>query len=451
MIKYRIPLASAAFLAMAAAAAAFPMSSNHVLESGAVLRSSDPIGDDITPSYTPLSANSNRCEYLYDWGDRNGDTVRDDPVSSAGLDLGTNSLKNQVNGIQQNIKLNLGGGVLTGASGVTSINFVHDLGTYVYPGASGFSVVNVGRVDMGIIDNHGGGLIWGRVGDIVIGEPIGTDNGPAGSIRVDAIVTRNTAGYSSSGNVRIYGSGDVRIESATGTAGDIHAGTYHGSGGSVLVKHEGALAARAVYTYTSASYGGASGTISLDGDAAENGSLGACTISNLDAGMPGTTMGGSAGGISITKYAGVTIGGSMLTSSAKTTAGSNGGNISITGIEGDIAILGTIDAHVAYSNSVAGVLTLQSAGGRIDLANLNLDLLKAASLAAPGKTHIAGALLGFDTGNPANGKLDCPSGRSIIYDPKVPANAYLGGTSYALKSGGRLSPPTPPGGVFLIR
>jgi hypothetical protein len=440
-----------AILAAATAASAFTVSTNQVLESGAALLSGDPSGDDIVPGYTPLSANSNQCEYLYDWSDRNGDKVREDPVSSPGLDLGVYSLRNQVNGIQQNIKLNLGGGDLRGTSGVTGIDFVHDLGTYGYPGASGFSAVNAGAIDMGAIDNHGGGLIWGRVGDVILGEPIGTGSGPAGPIRVDAIVSRNTAGYSSSGSVRMYGNGSVRIETSDGGAGDIHAGTYHGSGGSVLVRHEGALIARGIYTYTSANYGGASGAISLDGDAAGNGSLGACSISNLDASMKGTMYGGSAGAVSITNYARAFIGDSILTSSAQTTAGSNGGNISIAGIDGDIAIRGLIDAHASYSNAVAGALALQSTGGRIDLAALNLNLVRSAALSAPGKAYIAGALLGFDTGNPGNGKLDCPGGRAIVYDPTVPTNAYLGGLSYALKSGGRLAPPTPPGAVLVIR
>jgi hypothetical protein len=49
---------------------------------------------------------------------------------------------------------------------------------------------------------------------------------------------------------------------------------------------------------------------------------------------------------------------------------------------------------------------------------------------------------------PADGTLDCPSGRAIYYKPNLPENAYLGGQRYTLQSGGILR--SAPAGTIVI-
>ena len=386
-----------------------PLTGNSTLNGGAALVSA------------PVVANSaGSAPWLYAPGDS--------------LALGAYQLKTD-NG--EGFTLDMGGHALTGDSGLTSLLTFRS----TFP-IGPLSIINANGISIGRIDTHTDGVVYqgptANAGAVAIGQPTGTGSGPiAGPVRVDSIDATKLTGWNNAGNggsVTIYGSGDVKIQTSLGAAGNVLTHSSEFAGGAVNVQHHGSFAAGIVRTSGNmVGYWGpaSSGSATFNGNYGGAGAVGTFQIGGIDTTHP-TCYNANAGAISIQGYTGVRIGANGLLANCPTTGG-NGGNITVTGITGDIQVDGPSSATSA--NQTRGTLTL-TAGGRITFSNLDLNLLKAAVLSAGGGVYIEGSLLNFPTGDPTNGALDAPTGIIIHYRAKL--NPYLGGNTYPLKSGGKL-------------
>lgn len=380
---------------------------------------------------------------LYDWGDVNGDGVRDDPVASPGLDMGSYQI---TNGTGSHIVLDLNGGALSGTA--SSINFV----TRATVNASGrIEILTTNSIDCG-------GLNTSTSPTTTSSPPsgeirIGASGSRAGNVRVASLITRAGADRATPGNITIHGDGFVRVMNASNVPGNIltySARNRDGAGdqGLVTVTHDGEFLARHIYTYHTTDNRSLGGHVFLNGDILQDGASGACAVSNIwTYSIFVGANGGRGGNVTITGYTDVHVH-DIDTRSGKSDA--TAGSVAITALPMNIQITGAINLRNTSNPANSGNLTV-NAGGRVTLASLNLGNVKSALLSAGERVEIVGALLGFPTETPANGLLDAPSGTTIFYDDKLPANSYLGGASYVLKSGGRLSSGTQKGTVMLLK
>jgi hypothetical protein len=318
---------------------------------------------------------------------------------------------------------------------------------YTYRGANlggSVTISNVGSISLGTIDTHcdsGGGSGGGAVTIGAPGLPI------AGHVRVDSIyadVRTYGAGNSAAagGPVAVYGTGDVKIQTLGGTPGNIDTHSYFSSGNSVTVQHHGSFVAGDVFTAANVNGAwetGYGGPVTLNG-AFGGAPAGSCQVNSIV--THNIRWHGSGGAAAIEGYTDVRVGtGGLLTYCWAVSYPDYAGNISIgalTNISGNIQIDGNIDASSAGGNATyGGALTLK-AGGKITLASLDLGKVKSATLSAGRGAYITGVFTNFPTADPTSGLLDAATGVTIVYSAKVPANAYLGGATYYLKSGGRL-------------
>ena len=379
--------------------------------------------------------------------------------------MGTNQLTSAGvpanNRYTESFTLNLGGYSLTGSSGATNLQ---TYGGWIinnpYAGAAitagTIRIVNVGSVSLGGVDTHAaadgtGGSSWG--GGIGIGEPIGVGNGPAGSLSVDFLNASfvdvyHYTGYGNGGSITIYSTGNVAV--AGNEAATACISGNGGGGGDITNLHRGSFSAVNVLTWLTNSAGTAecAGRITLDGSyggVAPSGAFQARTINAAyyRTGYGGTSTRRAGGDVTIRGYTGVRLTGDLVTldNSAGSSSGNLGaGNITITNINGDIQIDGTINAKSGTSSNYNGVVTM-AATGKIFLASLNMTQVGSNTvLAATGKTYIAGAFLNFATANPANGWLNATNGLTIGYNAALATNAYLNSATYTLKGGGQVVP-----------
>ncbi|MBA4388323.1 MAG: hypothetical protein C0404_10105 [Verrucomicrobia bacterium] len=353
-------------------------------------------------------------------------------------------------------------------------------------------------------NNVGGGR---GSGNVTIGS--NTTSGRADRVEITAIDAGAYSIYSvtiPAGNVTVYGKNDVLIWDGLGLYGNIAAcaaAGRGGRGGAVTVWHDGNLCAGEIFTYCDGASTQPAGAINLNGDVLGNGasgdlnvtalkayanggdgarggsitvagygsvgvtnivdthggtygancpggainvSGGSITIGSLDTRSPGINYGGTSGNIALTSTNGaITITGNVDTSDGGGNNGGNtAGNVTITAA-GDIAVAGTLNLY-AHGTRGALAMTNTSPSAVIRLASLDLGNMRSAVLYA-GRKHsgITGALLGFPTGTPDDGKLDAVPGQKIHYDSGVSGNAYLAGATYTLKSGGILLPGKIPG------
>ena len=367
--------------------------------------------------------------------------------------------------------LNLGGEDVYGNSGSLSLSTLENTTGWPGFGSGHIKVYNVGTVDVGAIDTHNKAH-YENAGDVHIGEPVGTGDGPAtGNVRVDSIDASDT--QSVGGYVKIYGAGNVLIQSNPAGDIDAHGPSRRNMGNpyyQVIVVHNGDFVAQDILTNLKAvanageqmfgNYANLGG-VQLDG-----GGGGSATIRDIDTSLdirdldgnihPRTPYWESSGYIDITNYKNVTVrnvDAHQATYSNDKTA--DGGNLTITGITDNITIQGTIDLSVAglAANQDPGILTLECDGTITLEQGLDLSKVLYASFdSGPATTEILRAILGSD-GDPADGtnigNLRTPSGDVIYYDPLAnPALlrdtytlADLGGT---LLAGGTLEPASAP-------
>lgn len=352
--------------------------------------------------------------YLYEFGV--GATGGGTPALGGfvgGLDLQSHKLYT-TNGTS--FSLDMGGYDLYGDSSTTSLS------TYGSANPTGSIVVqNVGVVDLGVVTTVNTYTVRGDSGIVTIGS----SSVRAGALRIDRIDTYKPATTYKAGNVTIYSSGSVQIKNDSGTAGDINAYAT-GRGGNILIDSLGAFIANDLNAYVAGNTGSANpaGNITLTG----NGS-GVLSLHSINAYVASAnTWGVNANSVAVSGYTSAHLTGDILTSNNSTGTHNDkkGGNISITGITGDIRIDGTVDAD--STSSTDGSLTL-AAGGEIKLAGLDLSKLLFAALDAGGYATVSGQIIGAD-GNPlaaaGNGTLSngassirASAGYYVFYDPAL--------------------------------
>lgn len=366
---------------------------------------------------------------VYDWADVNGDGVRSDPVATPGLNLGGYKLTNTSG---SHIVLDLAGGNVTG-TGTAAV------ATRSSSGNSGrIEIQTATDVDCGGLDTSAAGGGGNSTGDILMGST----NNRAGNIRIGYLTTRSGGFDINPGLIAVYGSGHVRVMDGTGAPSDIQTWTgrnwYTGvpdSAGAVTVVHDGEFLARNIYTYHLNDNFSRGGHVLLNGDGAGNGASGACSVTNIYTySIFLGAFGARGGNVTITGYSSVRV------AKIDTRSGRNitdAGDVTITNIAGSIEITGVLDLRNLSDSARAGDLVLR-ASGAVNLTSLDLALLKSATVSSPVGIYIDGILANFPTATPANGVLDAPPGTSIYYKSKLSGNAYLGGNTYDLKSGGKL-------------
>jgi hypothetical protein len=339
--------------------------------------------------------------------------------------------------------LDLGGPThaMTGSSGTT--NFY----TYLPSSTPGsVTIRNAGSISLGLIDTHSDNRNNGTAsgGNVSIGQATGLGSGPiAGNIRADAILCHvGQSGWNSpgaAGTVQIYGTGDVKIQSAGGTNGDINTSHWTANGGAISVQHRGAFAGNTLFT---GAHAGDNYITEHSGNVLLNGAYGvapsgSCQVRGINTSH--RRFGGNAGNISVLGYTSLYVGAGGLLATNDLSSGF-AGNIVITNITGNIQVDGPINAFSLNSTPTNNGTVFMQAGGSITLANLDVSLFKSATFSAGGNVYITGTVSNFPVNTPTNGLLDMANGGFIQYSATVPGNAYLGGKLYRLKSGGRLKP-----------
>ena len=386
-----------------------------------------------------------------------------------GLDLGANWLRTYrfVSGDPRyDIQLNLGGGDLTGTGSqlpdthppyrYSCPDFDVSLSTFLSPDYN--ARVGAGHIDIqNVRDISTAAMVTGTDGrDVSQGDhlpggdiTIGSEGAPARHIRVDRFDLRSVD-KGEGGDLTIYSSGNVFVEDAGGTRGDIDVRSHYRHSGRIQVFHSGEFRAQNVYGSTRGGgvVNAVSRSITFDGDALGFGPSGSFDVAgSIDNQMLRTNWQNPSEPVTITGYTDVHIGGDILTRHHGT---DRAGDVNITGITGDITIGGVVDAR-GTTSARFGNLTLESSGGTITLgAGLDLDKVRYASLnSGSGVSYIFGALDGFydlqTDPMPTEGDgtyespfvidqdlLRVPEGQYVYYELGNPTNWGLGGFVWAL-------------------
>lgn len=392
----------------------------------------------------PAGENPN---WTYHWGDRDGDGAGN-AVAQAGLDLGAYKLYTDVTDSRGTITLDLNGGDLVGTGEIAVITS---------PGTGSaqsdhLTIRNVRDMAVGQILTYARGTSAGRGSEAVAGNlTIGSDADPARHLRIAAIHTGDhTVGTRSGvrrGDVVVYATGNVLIEDGDGNPGDIrtHACAEpdiagRADPGHVSIAHDGAFRVNDIIAHMS-TYSARKNPaeIVLDGGSGN----GDCTIRDIDNRHYASGYGSSERGhVSIRNYANVAV--RNIDSSHPFTDARMGGHVDIVNIANHIEITGTIDCSSGHSHVRVrrdhGRLKL-SAGGKITLAELDLDKVQYAELSSgDGETVIQGELANFDPTATGGGGtegdprittqtvLRVPADQKVFYDFATTPN--LGGRVY---------------------
>lgn len=381
---------------------------------------------------------------FYDFGDRNGDGTRDDAVSPAGLTMGANSLYSAKNN-SSSIRLNLNGGNLTATAGYMKTANAQSTGDIIIYNVGAFYLGD-GYLDTGGLPGNYGGN-WDPNGSICIGQD-GVAGPRAGRVEVGGLSTKSTTHSKRPGDIVIHSTGDVLVRSAGGAPRNLATDADQGhTPGLITIRHDGMFTASNV---TATSVWGNPADLLFDGDALADGASGTFTANRIDThdtSLAWGAYGGRPGSITISNYTAVTLG---SIDTRKKSGNGRAGSLVVGGIGGDVTITGTVnlDGYLATSD---GDLTL-SAGGIIQMADLDLDLVGAAALTAGQYSFVTGVLTNFNRGNPAASGLLEGNGGTIFYDPVRNPDLLAGGGGgvYAL-SRGTLKPKLPTGTTAIIR
>jgi len=362
---------------------------------------------------------------------------------SADLVLGSYKISTNESGVyppqrqNESVKYDLNGGTITGSGTVA----LQSTATSRYAGTGDITVLNAGDINCGGITTRATGRD-GNTGHIIVGEAVGSGDGPVGNIRVDTLDTR-CGDSADSGDITVYGSGNVLIQNSGGTPGDVRTnyqrpdGNNNHPAGWVEIRHDGALVANLIDTHATSDNSSHGGPVTLEGDIFGDGASGTCTVDRIR--TEHTFVGESnyrrnGGHVHISGYTGVTLGQVSTYRRGSTYSATlwRAGDLTIEDIEGDVEITGSIDLD--GEGVRAGTLTITTTGSKITLAELDLDLMEDAVLTASGDSFV-GELLHFDVLNPANGELVAAASGVVWYDPDVADNGYLGGGVYTLSDG----------------
>jgi hypothetical protein len=324
------------------------------------------------------------------------------------------------------------------------------------------TICATGTVATGTINANGSGTA-----SYASAVTLGSASARAASITVTGdILASNTWNLvletvASSNDVTLYAAGPVAI---SGSVDTVQARKSLVRYGNVRVDHAGAFSATNIVTHhlvvaaqPSSATPHWAGSVTLNGDGLGKGASGACVVRDIDASYSNSTLqvraDQYAGDIAISGYTSVQA--RNLCASNNCGGYSAGGkkaypgSVAITNIAGDITISGAISLdHVDTQLADDGNLALQCGGtitlASLDLGQVNIARLSAATRNAGANVRIQGALKGFNVSGET--RLRCPAGQCVSYDPRNSGNAYLNSGVYVLKdldgslTGGRLSP-----------
>jgi len=346
MAKRTMVMVMAVLLA-AGTAWGFSIAADQDVDSGGAIAGG---GDSVTPTGVDP-------DWTYDWAG----------VTTPGLSLGTNKLvADDDDSAQGTLTLDLDGGNIDGSDGLAiRTNIGIQLGD---KHADNLVIKNVGSIAMGGIDTGANSGHYNRAnshgGDVTIGEPVATGDGPAGAVRVQYIYSYaggpgNDDGKGDAGNVTIYSTGDVQIEDSGGTKGNIDAHNYcRYNAGNVNVVHVGNFSANDILTYcwNAHTAGPRPGDVTLNG----GGGGGGCVVNDIKTyhDYSNYCHADGAGDLSISGYATVTINNIDTRNDDNIKAGP----VTITSVTGDV----TIENVVTRSNGHhAGDVTIGTAAARV--------------------------------------------------------------------------------------
>jgi autotransporter-associated beta strand protein len=147
-----------------------------------------------------------------------------------------------------------------------------------------------------------------------------------------------------------------------------------------------------------------------------------------------------AGNITVAYISGSVTMGDISATNAQ--ASYRGGNVSITTSGGNIAVgVVSLDGNAGSTTNETydGDLTLSAANGSITVGVIDINKVRNGSFTSANnstKNYILGPLLNFPTASPSTSLLSANNSSGVIYyNSSIPANQYLGGSSYALGSG----------------
>jgi hypothetical protein len=367
---------------------------------------------------------------VYDFGDRDGDGLRNeglsDRVDPPGLDMTNRYIRHNIASSGQteptkSINLDLNGGNLSATTGYVST------AAYRYTGL--IQIRNVGSVAMN--DGHletkdlASGYS-GSTGNILIGE----ETNRAGSVQIARIMTYTLDGPTA-GSVAIHGTGDVLIKDTKNTvdpgddaAGDVDV-TVRGQGraGDVAVHHHGSFLARDILATHVCNGDTYQGQLVFNGavTGAPSGTFTAARIVTTAYDYIGSThqRDGRGGHVSISNYVSVLLG-DVDTSFEDWPAAGAAGNVLITNITGNVTITGSItlnDLHDSTAPIEDGDLAIY-AGGIITVKDLDLDKIGAARFDAGSRSiRILGTITNFTGANDLS--LMAPAGQTLHYFPDI--------------------------------
>jgi hypothetical protein len=408
-------------LGMAGAASAFTVTgADENLDAGADL-------DGLDHSSAAEAIKRNQGEAVsptvYEWSDKDGDDTNN--VASANLDLGAFKI---VTTDGSDINLDLNGGDITGS------------GTQAFDTTGSSSgdvrITDVGDIDCGGVETTSTATATGYI-------YIGTTGTRAGDIRVDYLDTHRDAYSYNPGAIYVYGAGDVLVQDSGATAGDIETWSrrtqtsYPADVSSVYIEHDGEFKADDILTYHYSDNYSRGGHVTLAGDGESDGASGACTVNNI---YTYSTHGNArqGGNVTISGYTSVAANNIDARNGG---AGYDAGDLSITGITGDIILAGYVDLEHTSQPVRNGDVTL-SGGGLVQVGALDLDECGTASLTSTtdGVNMVIlkiADLDNFDTSDPGSGELSAPGGMVIWYDPSLSTDHLAGALTgtYELSDG----------------
>jgi len=437
----------------------FDISADQELEGGAILDSSNPPGDDVTPSPSTFG-HPTLGGYKYDLTDQDGPGPGTTGVSSPGINLQGNKLWNDN---AESFELDLAGGNLTGtgAKAIETIDVGVPGGTHGYHATKTYWLAGDVAV-RNVADVSAGGIVtfceltgsnYGMAGDVVIGEA----GDRANSVRVDYIDTHGKGAGARAGNLTIYSNGDVKIEDGAANPGDILAYATSGSrSGTINIQHDGAFKARDVQDYLGGAWTGGEmmGSFTAEGDVVGDGASGSFECRDINQYFTYWSYRGNVGFVDISGYTGVLISGGIDTHSTAT--GSNtskyASNVTIEDIEGDIVIVGAIDLQGNTGGTPPdpqynGVLTLETIASKITLgdeANPGaeiLDLDKVKYILFDSETGVSWIWHDIDNWSDGSDTLRVGNPGDVVYysrgaNPDLLTGGPLGDGVYPLTGGG---------------
>jgi hypothetical protein len=324
----------------------------------------------------------------------------------------------------------------------------------------------VGSVSIGAIDTRNSNSGYERygAGNVAIGSSLM----PAtGRVRVDSIKTSATGRGCYGGRVTIYATGDVLVQNAGGSNGDILCRSDQT--GRVEIQHRGSLAVRRIDARDIQSFNGrTAASVILNGNWNNGANPPSGTLAITDYIDNSAQVNAHQGSVTITGYRQVDIK-SVTTSMGWHTC--YAADVTITGIAGPITITGDLDLRNRKTSTITyyGKVQLRTAAGSRGTITLGANeahvldcgLFQYITLGSDsGKTYIGGELRMPGATHAAKrsnipARIKGAASQRVFYNPKLSQNSWLAGGTYSLgtdgASAGTLEPIPPRGTVMILR